>query len=100
MDSMVFMDVWNPVVGDILMCQREFGNLHDPYAVTVVCEDAVIVGHIPRTILSLCYFFLRNNGTIVCQITGRRRRSLDFPQGGLEVFCTLCLVSALTRSRD
>ena len=60
-DFHIYKDVCNPVVGDILMCQREFGNFHDPYAVTVVCEDAVIVGHIPRTIPSLHYFFLREN---------------------------------------
>ena len=46
MDSMVrgfhiYKDVCNPVVGDILMCQREFGNLHDPYTVTVVCDHAI-----------------------------------------------------------
>ena len=44
----IYKDVWNPVVGDILKCQRESGNLHDPYAVTVVRDDAIIVGHIPR----------------------------------------------------
>ena len=50
-------------------CEQEFGNLHDPYAVSVVCKDNVIVGHVPRTISALCYFFLRN-GTILCQVTG------------------------------
>ena len=37
----IYKDVWNPVVGDILMCQREFGKLHDPYAVTVVRDHVI-----------------------------------------------------------
>ncbi len=87
----VYKDVWNPVVGEIIMCQQDFGNLHDPYAVAAV-RDSVTVGHVPRTISSLCYSFLRRNGTISCQITGRRQRSVDLPQGGLEVPCALTFV--------
>ena len=71
----VYKDIWNPEIGKVLMCEQEFGNLHGPYVVSVVCEDNVIVGHVPRTISALCYFFLRRNGTILCQVTGRRRRS-------------------------
>ena len=84
----VYKDVWNPTLGETLTCKPEFGNVHDPYAVSVVREPADIVGHIPRRISSLCYFFLKK-GTIVCQVTGSRRRSVDLPQGGLEVPCTL-----------
>ena len=29
---------------------------------------------------------------IICQVTGRRRRSVDLPQGGMEVPCTLTFV--------
>ena len=34
--------------------QTGFGNLHDPYAVSIVHEDNVIVGHVPQTISALC----------------------------------------------
>ena len=78
----VYKDVWNPVVGETLICEKEFGNLHDPYAVSVVRGSGIIVGHVPRKISSLSYFFLRKNGTITCQITGRRLFSEDLPQGG------------------
>ena len=69
----------------------EFGNIHDPYAVAVVRGDggAEVVGHVPCKISSLCSFFTKRKDTIICQVTGKRRRSLDFPQGGLEVPCTL-----------
>ena len=58
------------------------------YAVAVISNDT-IVGHVPRTISAVCHFFLRRNGNILCQVTGRRRRSEDLVQGGLEVPCTL-----------
>ena len=85
----IYKDIWDPEVGELLMCRQEFGNLHDPYAVSVIRGDEVIVGHVPRKISSLCYFFLRKNGTILCQVTGRRCRYVDLPQGEMEVPCTL-----------
>ena len=54
----VYKDQWAPVVGETLMCEREFGNIHDPYAVSVV-RDITIVGHVPRKISCLCFFFLK-----------------------------------------
>lgn len=60
--------------------------MHNPYAVAAVRGNGVTV---PRTISALCYSFLRMNGMISCQITGRRQRSVDLPQGGLEVPCAL-----------
>ena len=32
----VYWDIWEAAVGQILPCQRERGNVHDPYAVAVV----------------------------------------------------------------
>ena len=88
----VYKDIWNPEIDEVLLCEQEFGNLHDPYTVSVVREDNVMVGYVPRTISALCYFFLRRNGMIICQITGRRHHSVDLPQGGMEVLCTLTFV--------
>lgn len=89
----VYKDVWKPRLGELLLCKMEFGNIHDPYAVSVVRDDgAEVVGHVPRKISSLCYFFIKRKGTIFCQVTGKRRRSVDLPQGGLEVPCTLTFI--------
>jgi len=55
----VYKDVWEAALGQLLPCQREPGNIHDPYAVAVV-ETGVatrIVGHVPRAISSVCYYF-------------------------------------------
>ena len=88
----VYKDIWNSEIGKVLICEQEFGNLHDPYAVSVVREDNITIGHVPQTISVLCYFFLRRNGTILCQVTGRQHHSIDLPQGGMEVPCTLTFV--------
>ena len=46
------------------------------------------VGHIPCTIFCLCSMFARRSGSIICMITGARKRSTNLPQGGLELPCT------------
>ena len=84
----VYRAVWEAAVGQVLPCQRERGNAHDPYAVAVL-NRGVIVGHLPRAISSVCYLFLGREGTIQCQVTGTRQYSVDLPQGGLEVPCKL-----------
>ena len=45
------------------------------------------VGHVPRSISTLCSVFIRRGGTIFCVVTGRRRYSMDLPQGGMEIPC-------------
>ena len=30
----VYKDIWNPEIGEVLLCEQEFGNLHDPDAVS------------------------------------------------------------------
>ena len=41
---------------------------------------------------SICSIFVRG-GSILCIVTGSRRYSSDFPQGGLEIPCTLEFIS-------
>ena len=79
----VYKDVWTASAGAVLRCERESGNSQDPYAVAVQ-KDGLTVGHVPRTISCLCSMFVRRGGSIVCTITGARKRSTDLPQGGLE----------------
>ena len=88
----VFKDIWNPAIGDTLLAKPEFGNSHDPYAVAVVTSDDIVVGHLPRNISTLCHIFLRRSGSILVQVSGRRRYSRDLPQGGLELPCSLVFI--------
>ena len=50
----VYKDVWEAALGQLLPCQREPGNTHDPYAVAVV--ETVVATRIvvPRAISSVC----------------------------------------------
>ena len=56
MDSIVqrVSCVQNPEIGEVLVCKQEFWNLYNPYTVSIVCEDNVIVGQVPQAISALC----------------------------------------------
>ena len=56
----VYMQVWNATVGQVLPCQRERGNVHDPYSVAIV-DGNTTAGHVPPAISQ---FVLRKNGVI------------------------------------
>ena len=84
----VYQQVWSPAVGEIVSCERETTNRHDPFAVMVV-KSRTTVGHLPRKISCTCSMFLRKGGLISCEVTGKRQYSRDLVQGGLEVPCTL-----------
>ena len=84
----VYKDIWDPSIGEELVCARDPTNPRDPFAVAVV-KFHQTVGHVPLKISSLCSMFLRHGGTIMCKITGRRQYTRDLAQGGLEIPCTL-----------
>ena len=90
----LYKGIWNPVVGEVLQCEREPRNAADRYAVAVT-KGGVVFGHLPRKISRLCSLFLRRGGTIHCSVTGAKRYSVDLPQGGLEVPCSLLLKAKL-----
>lgn len=83
-----YQRIWSAAVGEALPCSREFGNVHDLFAVAVK-RSGDIVGHVPKRISSICSSFLRRGGSITCRVTATRRYSADLPQGGLEIPCQL-----------
>lgn len=54
----IYKDIWEPFLGKTLSHKQEFGNIHDPYSVSVQRADSTaaftIVGHVRRTISSVC----------------------------------------------
>ena len=76
----VYKAIWNPVIGEVLVCEQETGNDEDSCAVAVKLDD-IIVGHVPREISRIC---LERCGTILCEITGHRQYFRDL---GLDVPC-------------
>ena len=87
----VYCSVWDPVLGEVLKCEREPDNAHDNYAVSVL-KRRQIVGHVPRAISRPCSVFIRNGGIIKCTVTGSHRYSADLEQGGMEIPCTYCFI--------
>ena len=83
-----YQHIWDAVVGEILPCNCETGNVHDPYAVSIK-KGGVIVGHVPKKLSCLCSLFLQWGGIICCEVTGLRRYYSDLPQGGLEIPCNI-----------
>ena len=60
----------------------EDNNNHDPHAVAVM-KDGQVVGHVPRELSRILYFFLKQPfSRVLCVITGRRKFGV-----GLEVPC-------------
>ena len=43
-DFHVYGDRWSPVIGEVLVCERESGNAEDVYAVAVL-QSTSVVGH-------------------------------------------------------
>ena len=82
----IFKSVWQPVIGEILHTKREESNPVDRHAVAVIKTSQQTVGHMPREISQIAWFFLERGGEIECKITGGRRLS---PISGkcLEVPC-------------
>ena len=52
----VCKDVWSPVIGDEFLFQVGEHNTFDEFAVAVM-KNSDEVGHVPRKILNICWFF-------------------------------------------
>ena len=79
----IYKSIWTPYIGEVLPAAVEDGNEEDQYAVAV-CKGGIVVGHTPRELSRILYFFLRHGGSIECRITGHRKCGV-----GLEVPCFL-----------
>ena len=69
-DYHIYTKVWQSNIDDILCCRCKGANIHDLYTVCMVHESGIVVGHIPRTMSAVCELFIRQRGTIFCQVTG------------------------------
>ena len=74
----IYKSVWTPYSGEVLTVEPE---TRDQYAVAILNNDSV-VGHVPREMSRICYYFIRSGGSIDCKITGKRKVGK-----GLEVPC-------------
>ena len=90
----VYQEIWSPFLGEVLTCRKE-ENPRDRYAVAVICETSgETVGHVPKTISTVCSKFITHGGAIYCKVTGGWQYSRDLPQGGMEIPCILCFTGS------
>ena len=77
----VYIVIWTPVIGELLVLRAEDNNEHNDHAVAVV-KGGDVVGHVLRSISRIAWFFLKRIGNITCCITEKRNVGV-----GLEVPC-------------
>jgi len=65
----IYKTIWTSFIGKILLVNREEDNPYDDHAVAVYLDD-YIVGHLPRSISEISWFFIMHGGRISCEITG------------------------------
>ena len=53
----IYKNIWNPVVGEVLVCEGESHNAADWYF-AAIAKGGVVVGHLPRKLAKLCLLFL------------------------------------------
>ena len=73
----VYMDIWNPVIGEILKRKRDPTNEVVKHAVAIMCSDSLgkesVVGHIPHNISKFSSMFLTIPSTAIeVEVLGKR----------------------------
>ena len=58
--------------------------VQDKYAIALEQKN-VIVGHIPKFLSKITYFYLKHGGDLLVKIIGKRQYSRDLSQGGMEL---------------
>ena len=79
---------WNAEVGAKLNTApdtRPASLVEDKYAIAVK-HDEQTVGHVPKFLSKLTFFFfLKHGGKVIIKVNGPKRYSVDLKQGGMEV---------------
>ena len=94
----VYENNWNAKTGSKLKpCheKRPSALVEDKYAMALKFNDTT-VGHVPKFLSKITYFFLKLGGDLTVKITGQRRYSRDLDQGGMELPGTYVFTSTDT----
>ena len=78
---------WTAEIGSILTSEpakRPGALVEDRYAIAIISNNQT-VGHVPKFLSKLTFFFLKHGGTLTVKVTGERRYSFDLAQGGMEI---------------
>ena len=84
---------WNAEVGAKLNTApdtRPAALVEDKYTIAVK-HDEQTVGHVPKFLSKLTFFFfLKHGGKVIIKVNGPKRYSVDLKQGGMEVPAEFC----------
>ena len=87
----VYREIWNPRIGEKLEIEQDYGNVDDPFAMSIKAKPRLrvrmweTVGHIPREISRFCYYFVNYGGFLEGCVSNPRYRRSPIPSGGLEI---------------
>ena len=87
----VYKRIWTPRLEEQLTLAPESDNDHDRRAVAVL-KGSTVVGHVPRSLSRIVWYFLRRGGIGRSEVSGNRRKGF-----GLEVPCFFFFTSTLSR---
>ena len=76
----IFKSFWDAPIGSILSAKHEDDPqslVHDKYATALINSESVTVGHLPKFMSKLAYFFVKHAEKIRCEITGSKRYFSD-----------------------
>ena len=83
----VYQSKWEANVGsELTVCKetRPGALVEDKYAMALKYGD-VTVGHVPKFLSKITYFYMKSGGEVSVRITGKRQHTKDLPQGGMEL---------------
>ena len=107
----IYKHIWWPFVGEVLTSEREEGNNHNKFAVSLL-KNATVIGHVPQELLRVFWHFIRHGGTITRELTGQRKRGkgLEIPileivlhttsPVLLDTFCYSLFIKRMRLTRD
>ena len=93
----VFWTSWKPTDGEYLRIEREYGNVHDPFSISIRASSrgnvtsSNIVGHLPREISHFCHIYLNYGGALEGLVRDRKYQRSPIPKGGLEITIVLII---------
>ena len=73
--AIMFTRKFGHLIGEVLCVEQETHNIQDCFAIAVVKDD-IILGHVPCEILQLDWHFIEHDGTVNCEVTGRRKHGI------------------------
>ena len=81
------MTQWIAEIGSILTSKsekRQGAFVEGKDAIAIISNNQT-VGHVPKFLSKLTFFFLKQEATLTVKVTGERRYSFDLPQGDMEI---------------